>query len=119
MPHFFNPFKKYDVSEFPGVLVPLQKAAHRTSISAQRRGSITSGKIEKDENSFSSGVTQGLTIEALKAEVEADLSASGLNSSYDRKSKVFNMAIQDIGMGRYQWELFVLCGFGWLADKSA
>ena len=20
-------------------------------------------------------------------------------------------------MGRYQWELFVLCGFGWLADK--
>ena len=21
--------------------------------------------------------------------------------------------IQDIGMGIYQWELFVLCGFGW------
>ena len=20
-------------------------------------------------------------------------------------------------MGRYQWELFVLCGFGWFADK--
>lgn len=20
-------------------------------------------------------------------------------------------------MGRYQWELFVLCGFGWMADK--
>jgi hypothetical protein len=33
------------------------------------------------------------------------------------KSKVINKAIQDIGMGRYQWELFVLCGFGWLADK--
>jgi hypothetical protein len=23
----------------------------------------------------------------------------------------------DIGMGWYQWQLFVLCGFGWLADK--
>ena len=33
------------------------------------------------------------------------------------KSKLINKAIQDIGMGRYQWELFVLCGFGWLADK--
>ena len=33
------------------------------------------------------------------------------------KSKIINKAIQDIGMGRYQWELFVLCGFGWLADK--
>ena len=33
------------------------------------------------------------------------------------KSKVINKAIQDIGMGPYQWELFCLCGFGWLADK--
>lgn len=33
------------------------------------------------------------------------------------KAKVINLAIQDIGMGRYQWELFILCGFGWLADK--
>lgn len=33
------------------------------------------------------------------------------------KSKVINKAIQDIGMGAYQWQLFVLCGFGWLADK--
>lgn len=33
------------------------------------------------------------------------------------KSKVINKAIQDIGMGSYQWKLFCLCGFGWLADK--
>ncbi|KAK4645508.1 hypothetical protein QC761_202060 [Podospora bellae-mahoneyi] len=25
--------------------------------------------------------------------------------------------IQDIGMGRYNWQLFVLCGFGWFADN--
>lgn len=33
------------------------------------------------------------------------------------KAKVINRAIQDIGMGKYQWKLFFLCGFGWLADK--
>lgn len=27
------------------------------------------------------------------------------------------MAITDIGMGKYQWGLFVLCGFGWFADN--
>lgn len=33
------------------------------------------------------------------------------------KAKVINLAIQDIGMGRYQWELYILCGLGWVADK--
>lgn len=43
---------------------------------------------------------------------------TGYGSDYvTGKSKIINKAIQDIGMGRYQWELFVLCGFGWLADK--
>lgn len=33
------------------------------------------------------------------------------------KAKVINRAVQDIGMGPYQWGLFVLCGMGWVADK--
>lgn len=33
------------------------------------------------------------------------------------KSMLINKAVQDIGMGRYNWQLFVLCGFGWFADK--
>lgn len=33
------------------------------------------------------------------------------------KSRLINKAVQDIGMGRYNWQLFVLCGFGWFADK--
>ncbi len=33
------------------------------------------------------------------------------------KSKIINKAVQDIGMGTYNWQLFVLCGFGWFADK--
>lgn len=40
-----------------------------------------------------------------------------LTSSIIGKAKVINCALMDIGMGRYQWQLFFLCGFGWLADK--
>jgi hypothetical protein len=36
---------------------------------------------------------------------------------FSGQSRIVNRAIQDIGMGRYQWELFILCGFGWFADK--
>ncbi|KAL9086425.1 MAG: hypothetical protein Q9159_004202 [Coniocarpon cinnabarinum] len=81
------------------------------------------------------------TIEGLRSEIDGDITAFGLNNSaYDRmslstgsppiscipylywanaigKSKIINKAIQDMGMGRYQWELFVLCGFGWFADN--
>ena len=65
----------------------------------------------------SNSARNGLTLESLRAEVETETTMSGLDTAYDRKSKVINLAIQDIGMGRYQWELYVLCGLGWVADK--
>jgi hypothetical protein len=55
-----------------------------------------------------------LLIERLKNELESDLAGA---DAYERQSRIINRAIQDIGMGRYQWELFVLCGFGWFADN--
>lgn len=98
---FINPFKSHDVSEFPGVLVPLDEANH-TSISSHQRSSIaTSDRRESDqatkeekpdstprrpESDASSGiVNHGLTIEALKAEIEADVAASDTATAYDRK----------------------------------
>ncbi|KAK3695403.1 major facilitator superfamily domain-containing protein [Podospora appendiculata] len=36
---------------------------------------------------------------------------------YEAKARVLNHAIQEIGMGRYQWKLFVVVGFGWAADN--
>ncbi|KAG7443370.1 MFS general substrate transporter [Guyanagaster necrorhizus] len=36
---------------------------------------------------------------------------------YQRKAHILNDAIQGIGMGKYQWALFVVTGFGWLADN--
>ncbi|CEL60018.1 putative MFS-type transporter PB1E7,08c OS=Schizosaccharomyces pombe (strain 972 / ATCC 24843) GN=SPAPB1E7.08c PE=1 SV=1 [Rhizoctonia solani AG-1 IB] len=36
---------------------------------------------------------------------------------YQAKAELLNAAIQEIGMGKYQWHLFVVTGFGWLADN--
>ena len=76
-------------------------------------GSVNSGSADKSGEHAGSG----FTLEELREEIDLDVAASGHDSSYDRKSKVINKAIQDIGMGSYQWRLFVLCGFGWLADN--
>ncbi|RFU27191.1 hypothetical protein B7463_g9142, partial [Scytalidium lignicola] len=36
---------------------------------------------------------------------------------YEAKARVLNRAIQDIGMGWYQWQLFIVVGFGWANDN--
>jgi MFS family permease len=36
---------------------------------------------------------------------------------YAAKAHILNNAIQEIGMGRYQWQLFVVVGFGWASDN--
>ncbi|RYP63984.1 hypothetical protein DL769_006810 [Monosporascus sp. CRB-8-3] len=94
MQFFLNPFKKENNFDASEVLIPLEQAIHHGG-----------------------GGDSPLTIKMLHDEIDSDLQAGGVNTAYDRKSKVINKAIQDIGMGRYQWELFVLCGFGWLADN--
>ncbi|KAH6526247.1 hypothetical protein HBI81_125860 [Parastagonospora nodorum] len=127
---FVNPFKSHDVSEFPDVLRPLDQIPMRAaSISAEQRPSIApTEKTEKDDkadndlrrpdsNASSGIVNHGMTVEALKAEILADVAASDTDTPYDRKSKVINRALQDMGMGKYQWELFALCGGGWMADN--
>ncbi|KAL2814548.1 major facilitator superfamily domain-containing protein [Aspergillus cavernicola] len=132
MPFGINPFAKNDRPEFPGVVVPLSSASAHSKSSPDPEKKV--GSNEKTDNgsidrspSAENGVGSihshqqsqdgPLTLEILRAEVENDMVTSGHDSAYDRKSKVINRAIQDIGMGRYQWELFVLCGFGWLADN--
>lgn len=52
---------------------------------------------------------------------EAETSAFPRHShaavAYTAKATALNRAIQDIGMGRYQWQLFVVIGFGWASDN--
>ncbi|KAJ7224512.1 MFS general substrate transporter [Mycena pura] len=42
---------------------------------------------------------------------------SGIDPVYYAKTRVLNTAIQNIGMGRYQYSLFICAGFGWFADS--
>lgn len=125
---FLNPFKKYDVEDFPDVYIPLAQATRHPSVVAEnkRRSSVATANsdhtavnkeanIEKTKETGSDDET--FTLEQLRAEIDADIASSGHDSAYDRKAKVINKAIQDIGMGSYQWQLFTLCGFGWLADN--
>ncbi|RKF62637.1 putative MFS-type transporter PB1E7.08c [Erysiphe neolycopersici] len=60
-----------------------------------------------------------LSRDALRHEIDADRipRRHRCQYEYDIKSIVINKAIQDIGMGRYNWNLFFLCGIGWLFDN--
>ncbi|RDX53512.1 MFS general substrate transporter [Lentinus brumalis] len=37
---------------------------------------------------------------------------------YQAKARVLNAAFQEIGMGKYQWWLFFVGGFGWFTDNA-
>ncbi|KZF24278.1 MFS general substrate transporter [Xylona heveae TC161] len=122
---FVNPFRKHDVSDFPGVLVPLRDAhRHRSVVTAgdEKLDGIDgktspNGANDEEQPHRNSETYSPYTIEGLRAEIAHEVAASGHDSVYDRKSKLINLAIQDIGMGRYNWQLFALCGFGWFADN--
>ncbi|KAI9840576.1 MAG: hypothetical protein M1837_001515 [Sclerophora amabilis] len=117
MPLFMNPFKKYDASDFPGVLIPLSEAhRYHFQTAAEKKDDKEHDKADPTGSPSRSGYSP-YTIEGIRAEILEDVAASGHDLAYDRKSKVINKAIQDIGMGPYNWQLFILCGFGWLADN--
>ncbi|KAL9103246.1 MAG: hypothetical protein Q9163_001697 [Psora crenata] len=130
MPVFMNPFRKHDLSDFPDTYVPLSYAQRyppvvspecnhaglTPSSTPYSEAKTGKGDDESPKLNLADGVDEN-TIEELRAEIDADIAASGYNSAYDRKAKVINKAIMDIGIGPYQWQLFVLCGFGWLADN--
>lgn len=49
---------------------------------------------------------------------EVDLFEEGaVDPVYEAKARLLNHAIREIGMGKYQWYLFVVAGFGWFSDS--
>lgn len=89
---FVNPFKKHDVSEFPGVLVPLDEDTHRASISSAVPHESDKDKAEDDHptrppsDAGSGIVNHGMTKESLKQEIIADVAAADQDTPYDRTS---------------------------------
>lgn len=54
---------------------------------------------------------------SLSEDAAAPAVLKGLDPVYQAKAEVLNAAIQEIGMGWYQWQLFVVIGFGWASDN--
>ncbi|KAI1867655.1 hypothetical protein JX265_007457 [Neoarthrinium moseri] len=60
----------------------------------------------------------GLADEALNSSNEELAMYKGqVDPVYEAKARVLNKAIKDIGMGKYQWQLFLVVGFGWASDN--
>jgi hypothetical protein len=84
----FNPFKK-DRQNFPGVVIPLADApAHLTKLSEtdDKESSKSLDHASSSENGVAGSHTSAthLTLEALRAEIEADLATASHDSTYDR-----------------------------------
>ncbi|CCG84278.1 protein of unknown function [Taphrina deformans PYCC 5710] len=46
----------------------------------------------------------------------SDTIDTGPKSAYERKIDLVTQEIDNLGFGRYQWGLFIVCGSGWLLD---
>ncbi|KEY70283.1 hypothetical protein S7711_06986 [Stachybotrys chartarum IBT 7711] len=113
------------VDDYLGVLIPLEDA-HLYSHATRSEKSAQHGPLDeedetgpvKDGDSERQGMLEmsetEYTIENLRREMRRGAREW---TDYEIKSKLVNKAIQDIGMGSYNWQLFVLCGFGWFADN--
>jgi len=51
------------------------------------------------------------------ASVDDLFEKGAIDPVYQAKSHLLNRAMQEIGMGKYQWYLFVVAGFGWFSDS--
>ena len=69
-----NPFQKHDVSDFPGVFVPLGQATRNPSVVAdhdQKIGSILENeKLDNEANKSPSNDYSANTVEGLRAEID-------------------------------------------------
>lgn len=82
----------------------------------------TSEVFATNEDGKSQIVQQGSGEETAPSEHSGgfeDLVLDGLDPIYRAKVHCLNQAMQDIGMGRYQWLRFCLTGFGWMADNAS
>ncbi|KAL5525253.1 MFS1_2 [Sanghuangporus sanghuang] len=58
------------------------------------------------------------SFDSLSDEFKFDLyRRSDIDPVYHAKSHLINEAFKEIGMGKYQWGLFIAAGFGWFADS--
>lgn len=50
-------------------------------------------------------------------EIDTTTVQPGTDPVYEAKVALMNRAILDLGMGKYQWSMAILTGFGWYTDN--
>ena len=55
--------------------------------------------------------------QSIDENVDSALPEGTIDPVYEAKAHLLNNAVQSIGMGKYQWQLFVVIGFGWASDN--
>ncbi|RDB16565.1 putative MFS-type transporter PB1E7.08c [Hypsizygus marmoreus] len=73
---------------------------------------MSSEKVDTDTSS-----TVDVTKDGVHVLTENIFTDDAVDPVYQAKAHILNDALQEVGMGRYQWGLFVVAGFGWLADN--
>lgn len=91
----FNPFSNSDRRQYPEVVVPLANApapekpngvpyADETPVSDDSSNPSLDRASSQEKGTISKPSHGPLTLEALRAEVESDISVSGYDTAYDR-----------------------------------
>ena len=84
------------------------------SISSIKKTSVESVSSEDRETETVS--INGPAV-AKDSEIYETLIVDGTNEVYNAKITILNKALQDIGMGKFQWILCGVAGFGWFMDS--
>lgn len=74
---------------------------------------VEAGSKPADAGSIKTGAISTV----LNASNVEELKIPGLDPVFEAKADLVNHAIQAMGMGRYQWWLFIVTGFGWFVDQ--
>ncbi|KAF1838064.1 MFS general substrate transporter [Decorospora gaudefroyi] len=89
------------------------------SVTSEADSLLNSRFIASSSRNYSTidNVDQSTRITAGEGVIEADKELEYKDTSlYERKCLLINREIDLMGMGRYQWSIWALCGFGYMID---
>jgi len=110
----FRHFCSEDVLERWRVQKPKTVTQNYCSPFAPLLPAMTDDRASNSEKHKDDVVTTELVIQA---DTENVFEHGSLDPVYAAKAKILNDSLQEIGMGKYQWYLFVVAGFGWFSDN--
>ncbi|KAG5980280.1 hypothetical protein E4U55_004186 [Claviceps digitariae] len=99
---------RFSRNSVPSLPSPPQAVAEK--VVTMGRGAADSDVRSHPADEYSSSID-------LSDDDVAIIPKGALDPVYEAKARLLNRAVRDIGMGWYQWQLFVVVGFGWASDN--